>query len=81
MDKIIVKKIEAEAEEVVRRIIDEPDGAIRLFNELLWAFEEKEERMAKREGNLWHVLKNLKPEHLEEMKKLIAPEVFESLGL
>ncbi len=45
------------------------------------ALENYRREVTKRNSNIWLVVKNLKPEHLEEIKKLVIPEVFEDLGL
>lgn len=79
MEPLEIQEIEARV--AVKRLLDKKGGAIELFIEILETFKEKEHEISRRESDIWIVVKNIKPEYLDEMKKLIIPEVFERLGL
>ena len=55
--------------------------AIIIMEEVITGFQEREEKIEQMKQNLKVVIMNVKPEYLQEMKKLIVPEVFDSLGL
>lgn len=79
MDEIQIQQIEAEV--AVKRILSQSNGAIILFTEILNDFNEREKNLSARESNLKTIVMNIKPEYLEEMKKLINEDIFKSLGL
>jgi hypothetical protein len=80
MDKETERKyiILAEMQAMVEK---EPKLAFEIMSYAINGLIDYKKKLAKHEANLWLVVKNLKPEHLEEIKKLIIPEVFEDLEL
>lgn len=52
-----------------------------IMEEMMFAFKEWEMKQSRLQSDLKTVVMNIKPEYLEEMKKLIVPEIFERLGL
>lgn len=66
---------------VQKLIHQKPEMSVDILNAIIIGLQQREEDLDKKASNIWLVVKNLKPEHLEEMKKLIIPEVFESLNL
>ncbi len=62
-------------------IREDVNNARIVMDMIINGLESYEREVTKRNSNIWLVVKSLKPEHLEEMKKLIIPEVFEDLGL
>ena len=67
--------------EMMTMVEEDPNLAFEIMSYAINGLINYKKKLAKHEANLWLVVKNLKPEHLEEIKKLIIPEVFEDLGL
>jgi hypothetical protein len=66
---------------VYKKIVSDPSYTFRLMEVVEAGLRDSQAEFNKKNSNLWLIVKNLKPEYLEEMKKLIIPEVFESLGI
>lgn len=62
-------------------ISKDPDLSFEILNAVVGGLKEYKSDVDKLASNIWLVVKNIKPEYLEEMKELIIPEVFKSLGL
>ena len=63
------------------KIMHRPEFAMEVLSWVLSALEKSRQETDKRNSNIDLIVRNLKPEHLEEMKKLITPEIFTSLGI
>lgn len=59
----------------------EPEHTLDLFKIVLNSLEDYKDESVKRNANIDLIVRNLKPEYLVELKKLVIPEVFESLGI
>lgn len=79
MNELEIQQIEAEV--AVRRILSRKNGGIELFQLIFNDLVEREMKLSAKESNLQSIIMNIKPEYIEEMKKLINEEIFESLGL
>ncbi len=62
-------------------IAKDPKHAFEILDAIVIGLQEYKQKVDKQHSNLDLVIRNLKPEYLIEMKKLIIPEVFESLNL
>lgn len=81
MTEITIEKKYITLAEVMTMVEKEPQIALEVIQYALDGLRKRENNLKKKETNLWLVVKNIKPEYLEEMKKLIIPEIFENLNL
>ncbi len=62
-------------------IMEDPETAIEFLEAIVYSLQKHKEAIDKKNSNIWLIVKNIKPEYLTEIKKLIVPEVFTNLGL
>lgn len=67
--------------ETKEAVTKDPKFAFDILGAALQGIEELRLESMKKNANIHLIVMNLKPEYLEEMKKLIIPDVFESLGI
>lgn len=79
-----VKNMEEEIEfelSIVNYIAKKPDDIFKVLAYAMRGLEEYKKNLTAKNANIDLIVRNLKPEHYEELKKYVIPEVFESLGL
>lgn len=64
-----------------QEVFHKPEIALEFMGTIIDSLRLYKEKTDKRNSNIWLIVKNLKPEYLAELKKLVVPEVFTSLGL
>lgn len=62
-------------------VTENPAFGLEIMALITDGLKEYKHKIDKRSANIWLVVKNLKPEYLEVLKKIIIPEVFEDLNL
>ena len=79
-EELQIKKERVYAEMIAILKIDDT-FLTEMIDLVQWWLNSKEKSLNKSRSNIWLIVKNLKPESLEELRKLIIPEVFEDVGL
>ncbi len=63
------------------QILENPEVALEFMETIVSALKKHKENIDEKNSSVWLIVRNIKPEHLAELRKLIVPEVFTNLGL